>query len=880
MKDPGQEFDEELQFHLDARTRDYVAKGMTPDAARAAATERLGDVTGIRKACTSVLAAERATERRRTMIKVSWLDVRLGLRMFARYPGLSLVSVVAMAVAIAVSAGYFGLVGTMLDSHLPFDTEGRAVATGEVPAEDFRRWSGELRSIVDLGAFREEPRNLITADGRVHLVDIALVTASGFTFTGVAPALGRSLLPQDEQASAPPVLVIAFEEWQRRFNGDPGVLGQGVRLDETRHTIVGVMPEGFGFPINHRYWAPLRLEDEAAARAWITVFGRLAPGRSLADARAELAAVTESMAGALLETHRDVRPQVQPYTRAMTGLGGPEAELLLRGLQYGIGLLLLVVAVNVSILVYARTAARRGEIAIRTALGAGRARVVTQLFVEALVPAVAAAAIGLGLIGVALRLFSESIRNSSRDRVPYWITESSFEISLGVVLYSAALGLVAAVIVGVLPGLKATGRRLQSGLQQLSARGAGLQLGRTWTALIVLQVALAVAVLPAAIYKVEGTYRIGMREAAPAAEPLLRADLGMSGPQERAVFAARMTAWMDRLGSEPGIAAVTFADRFAGEEQPVHFEVEPARTGTSSTGAGHQPTLTRGRVNRVAVNLFDVVGARLLAGRGFTESDAAAGATAVIVDQAFAERLAGDGGVLGRRLRYSHVISAEAVEQSPWFEIVGVVTAFADALAPPASSGGPVPRLYQAASPGAEHPATVIVRVRDGDPRRFTQRLTDITASVHPALKLERLEGVVHEFEQSKQGLRYLSLGLTVVVGSVLLLSAAGVYAMLSFTIVKRRREIGIRAALGADARRLLTAILGRSCAHVGAGVAAGLTAAIALENLVPGGVMGGRAHVILPVVACLMLTVGLLATLAPARRGLAVQPIEALRDD
>ena len=899
MKDPEQEFDEELQFHIDQRIRDYMAKGMTLDEARAAASQRLGDVAHVREACTSVLAAERAAEERRTMIKVSWLDVKLGLRMFARYPGLSLVTVVGMAVAIAIGVGYFAAIGTMLDSTLPFDEGGRVVVirtralAGQpglgsgASVHDFEQWRSELKSIGDLGAFREDSRNLITTDGRTDLVDVASITASAFTLTGVAPTLGRTLLPEDERATSPPVLVIAHDEWQRRFNGGSGILGQTVRLDETQYTIVGVMPHGFGFPINHRYWVPLRptdLDRTATAPPSVNVFGRIAPGFSLKEARAEVAALGERMAAALPGTHKDVRPQVQSFTHTFIGTEAPEAELAVRGLQFGLGLLLMLVAVNVSILVYARTATRTGEIAVRTALGASRARVVAQLFVEALVPAFASTAIALALVSVAFRLFRGYIHDST-DRMPYWITPESFSVSLGVILYAVLLATVAAVIVGVLPALKATGRRVHAGLQQFSARGAGMRLGGTWTALIVLQVAVAVAVLPAAFYNAEVSYRAGMRAAAPAATPLLRATLDVSrdpasaGKQltaeEIARFTARMTAWMQRVEAEPGVSAVTYANRFPGEEWYAAFEAD-------AEGPQAESSLERvaidGGANRVAPNFFDVLGVRVLAGRGFSPADASPGAHTVIVDQVFAERLAGRGNVLGRRIRYRDVTSEGASEYSPWFEIVGVVPAFANAFVPGALKD-PDPRLYHAAQPGDNMPVTVMIQVNGGDPTRLSQRLREVSASVHPTLKLEELLGVVQDFNHNKQAAWYLSIGIIAVTASVLLLSAAGIYAMMSFTVAKRRREIGIRAALGADARRVLMGIFGRASAQIGGGVAAGLAVAIAFEWLAPG-TLGDRGPVLLPAVAAVMFAIGVLAALGPARRGLAVQPTEALRDE
>ena len=251
-EDPKQEVDEELRFHLEQRTRDYIARGMSPEAAREAAAQRFGDTARVREACTSVLLAERAAEERRALVKVSWLDVKLGLRMLAKYPGLSLVAVGGMAIAIAFGAGYFALVGSFLDSRVPIDRGDRVVmirnrsvpgpdaaGTGRIDdvgpaAFDFRQWQDRVKSVVELSAFRDDKRNLITEDGQVQLVRVAAITASGLRLTRVPPLLGRTLLDEDERPGAPPVLVLAYEQWQRQFNGDARILGRTVRLGDTR----------------------------------------------------------------------------------------------------------------------------------------------------------------------------------------------------------------------------------------------------------------------------------------------------------------------------------------------------------------------------------------------------------------------------------------------------------------------------------------------------------------------------------------------------------------------------------------------------------------------------------------------------------------------
>jgi predicted permease len=880
--------DEELRFHLEQRTRDYIARGMSPEAARDAAAQRFGDPARVSEACTSVLLAERAAEKRRALVKLSWLDVKLGLRMLAKYPGLSLVAVGGMAIAIALGAGYFALVGSFLDARLPIDGGDRIVmirhqyvpgpdspdteSIGVGPAAfDFRQWQDRVKSVVELSAFRDDKRNLITEDGYVQLVRVAAITSSGLRLTRVRPLLGRTLLDEDERPGAPPVLVIGYEQWQRQFNADDRILGRTVRLGDTPHTIVGVMPEGFAFPILHGCWVPLRLlESEATPGGGppLTVFGRIADRYSLPQARAELAAIGQGMATALPQTHATVRPDVVAYAQAFIGIEAPGMQLGLRSLQFGAALLLLVVAVNVAILVYARTATRFGEIAVRTALGATRGRVITQLFVEALVLSIAAAVLGLTLLVIAFRIFREYLRNwpDRPDWWPYWIEPG---VSASVIVYVGVLAVVAAVLIGVLPALKATGRRVQARLQQFSSRGAGMQLGRTWTALIVVQVALAVAALPGVIYKASGLLQVGTLPPAAAAASLLGGTLHMTsdrGTTPDAQFAERMTTLIQRMSEQPEVSAVTFANAIPGAE------------GSGVLEPDSPSALIPSRVNFVATNLFDVFDVRILAGRGFTDADTHPESAAVIVDQAFADRLAPGGNVVGRRIRFAVADGARGPNR--WMEIVGVVPVFSSAFTPSPTLALPPPSLYRAAAPGGSHPVTLVLKMRSGDPARYGQKLQAITASVDPRMEVEFVAGVAELWEREQRGMRMVALIVVAVNASVLLLSAAGIHAMMSFTVSRRWREIGIRVALGADGRRVVMSIFGRASAQIGAGVAAGLTLAGILERVTPGGNVGGNAWILFPGVAAVMFAVGLLAAAGPARRGLAIEPTEALRSE
>jgi putative ABC transport system permease protein len=882
--DPQREVDEELRFHLEQRTRDFIARGMSPEAARQAAAERFGDRTRVRDVCAPMLAADRAAEARRTLWRISWLDVKLGLRMFIKYPGLSLVSVTGMAVAIAIGAGYFTVLGTWLDATLPLPDGERIVSIrnlvggsslDDASGADVLEWRDAFNSVTDLGAYRSDGRN-ISADGRTDVIQVAAMSASGFRLARVAPIMGRALVDEDEAPGATPVIVIGYEEWQKRFGGDPRILERTVRLDDTVYAIVGVMPDGFGFPVDHRYWVPLRVSPEIG-NDQLRVFARIADGLSLSDARAEAATIGARKAMDSPKTHGRSRPAVLPYTYAFIGIQGPEMELLMRGVQYGVGLLLLIVAVNVAILVYARTATRMGEIAVRTALGASRARVVLQLFVEALVPSVAAAAVGLLIMHVALQMIRAAVQYEEGARMLPFLVD--FKLTPSLILYVTLLAVLAAVIAGVLPALKATGTRVQQGLQQFSARAAGVQLGATWTALIVVQVAVAVAVLPAALYQGLTVFRAAALRPATAAHGLVRARIDLSKEGRAQGLEKRLgefkTALTQRLEADPEVARITFADRFPGDEGQGRFEVEG--TGGTTAAAPSEDEFYA-RPNVVAHNFFDVFEVRVVAGRGFTAADERPDSHVVVVDDTFVQQIGGN--VIGRRVRYARS-GDDDTTTSPWHEIVGVVPAFAyNFTARGPANQAPAPRVFHPALPDGSRTSTMVLRLAGSPSPQLAPRLRQIAATVDPGLRVEGVEGVVEAWDSSQKLTRLIAVAIIAVMSSVLLLSAAGIYAMMSFTVARRRREIGIRAALGADARRILAGIFRRAAAQLAAGVAIGLTIAAALDWLGEGVLTGGHTLLMLPSVVAVMTVVGLVAAVAPARRGLAVQPVEALRDE
>jgi predicted permease len=830
----------------------------------------------------------------------SWVDLKLALRMLVRYPGLTIVGVVGMAVGMAISAAAFTIVYGLLDPSLPLAEGDRVVSIVNWDAatnnrepraiRDFAVWREELTSVEDIGAVRNVSRNLIAPGAQPETVNMAEMTASGFRVARVQPALGRFLLPEDERPGAPDVVVIAHDVWQRRFSADPSIVGKTVQLGDRHHTIVGVMPDGFAFPVSHSFWIPWHqdpLRYQQRSGPMVEVFGRLAPGATLESAQAELNAIGQRIAQASPRTHEHMRPRVKPYTLGYNDMDDMENYLMLQAIQTAIVLLLVIVCVNVGILVYARTATRQGEIAVRTALGASRGRIVAQLFVEALVLAGAAAIVGIGLTAAGLKQVDGALLQLA-GRLPFWM---NFELSTGGVLFVVALTVLAAAIVGIVPALKATGGQVQSRLQGLSAGGGGrMQMGRLWTLLIVAQVAFTVALLPATMYHSWNSLRFRTGNPGYAAEEFLTAGLALEGgapaepgaskdAQFGALYQARVAELERRLESEPAVSHVTFSLVNPGEELAMVLEAEGIplpldRVDYNIVEGSRQGHLVR--FNRIAPDFFTAVDVPILLGRALQASDTSG--DAVVVNRTLATRLFGGASALGRRVRYvgrSREAGSEYSVLDRWYEIVGVVPDF-PTLATLDENAPAV--LYHAAAAADSYPAMLAVRVRGNQPWSFTGRLREVSAAVDPNLQLRRVSTIQETAKREQGVMRLIGVTLIAVMGSVVVLSAAGIYALMSFTVARRRKEIGIRTALGADPSRILRSIFSRALLQLASGAALGMIGAVALERLLEGETFQGHGAVILPAVAILMTLVGLVATVGPARRGLRIHPTEALR--
>ena len=824
---------------------------------------------------------------------LSWLDIKLAAHMLGKHPGLTLTGGLAITAAIALGA-VFDVAASIVGASLPLEDGDRVVAIENWDAEinnqeprilhDFADWRDRLQSVRELGAFRTIDRNLIVSGAATQLVPVAEMTASGFRLARIAPLLGRTLVEDDEREGAPRVLVIGADIWRTRFQADPAVIGREVRLGDTVHAVIGVMPAGFAFPMNHGLWIPLRanpLDYQRREGPELSVFGRLAPGAPLEQAQAELTAMGLRAAAEFPGTHGRLRPRVIPYTAQLfDDMQGWE----ITATRVSLALLLAVLCINVAVLVYARTATRHTEIAVRSALGASRRRIVSQLFAEALVLSGGAAAVGLAIAALSLHRLDAIAASLSAPMggVPFWI---ELRVLPRTIAYAMALAVVAAVVVGIIPALSATGRRLQSRLSDPGA-ATGMRLGRTWTVLIVAQVAFAAAALPSAILYAGQFVRSGLADPGFPAEDFLTASLVMDRELPRSLdaaayereyesrYVARLDELVRRLQTFPEVEGVTVTSHLPGQEPTVRIEVEHRRP---DAPASSHPA----RFSRVAPDFFDVFGVRTVAGRPFHSADVAGTATAAIVNLAFVREIFGSENPLGRRFRYLEGYRSGGVMRTPagtvlgrWYEIVGVV----GDLPPNAmQSGETTARVYHPLVPGELYPVTLALRTRVA-PTTFAARLRETSTLLDPTLQLREVQALDESIRIFQGGLRVGAWALGLMTLSVLLLSAAGIYALMSFAVTQRRREIGIRAALGANPRHILGSVFSRAAGQLAIGLTVGAAGAIALDKVVGGGLLGGQAAVLLPLVALLIAAVGLLAALGPARRGLRIEASEALK--
>jgi len=810
-------------------------------------------------------------------------DLTFAWRMMRKNPWMSAAAVCSLGGAMGVTIGAFSLQWDTRYAELPFPGGARIVRIHDLtparggsspPLDVFRAWEARQTSFDAIAAAYTRRREIADGSGGFVRYPIATITAAGLALPGVPPLMGRPLTVADQAPGAPPVAVISHRVWQALFGAAPDVIGRTLTIDRDQHTIVGVMPEDFRFPMSDDVWLPMGERPAGGVEPrWLDVFGRLAAGVGSIQAQAELGAIRSAHAADHPERPelRDRRTSVVPYT---TLSADPQGDLIANGLVVFVILILVVAAGSVANLLFSRALARSGEMAVRAAMGAGRGRLIRQMFIEALLLTTGGAVVGVLGAHLGLMWFKTYV---PVENLPFWV---AFGINPPSAVFTVAAALLTAALAGIVPAYKATSGDVNDVLKDGQRGTSGFRFGAITGALTTVEVALAVAFLTGAglaarslTDAVTSSQRLPTRELLVADVALVaeyNADAaghdvvadGSIPPEQWPMVAEQVRAAVAGLA---GVRAVALGDALPSWQHPgTRIEIDGLASGEPPVGV---------RVLRAVVSpeVFATFDRTVAAGRGFGPADTTASEPVAIVNAAFARRFFGAEHPVGRRFRESADGAA-----SPWLTIVGIV-----AGVPMNPAGEGAAGFYR---PLAQEPLSnfsLAARV-DGPPLAASAAVKAAVARVDPRITVA--EFMTHEDRAAMMTVGYQIMGLIFISlsGAALLLAVAGLYSVMSFSVTQRTREIGIRVALGASESRVLGVVLGRGLRQIAIGIGVGSLAGAGLVRLLsfmPIGISPDGPW-LLAAAGGTMLLAGLGACLAPVSRALRIQPLEALRHE
>ena len=844
---------DEMAFHIEMETAANVRRGMGPADARRLAERQFGSRTAV-------------AEELRDAHGVSWLDdavrdVRTAVRALRRQPGHAVVAVLTLALGIGATTAVFGVVDGVLLRPLPFDEPGRLVALYErnetggnsaVSVPNFRDLSAASRSFDAMAAYRGGTTTILGGVAPVRVAGYA-VTHDFFRVLRESPAIGRTFAPEESRPGGPSAAIVSWRFWQEQLRGEADLSRLTIGMWGRSFGVIGVMPEGFAWPAGADLWIaqePL-ISGEGRDSHNDDVVARLAPGIGPVEAAVELDALVARIEASAPENDA-LGINVVPLLTDLVGPVRPYLVLLLGA----VACVLLVACSNLASAGLARNAARGREIAVRTALGASRGRVVRQMLAESLVLGLVGGACGLllawWLVPALLSLAPATLPRT--DHV---------SVDARVATFAAVVSIATGILVGLLPALNAAGVR---GALAEGGRGATAGRGRLKRALVAGEVAMAVVLLVGTGLLVRSFVRLLAEH--PGFDPrgVLVADVTI--PEREFDALPRKIATYDdllaRLRAAPGVEAAGLVN-----QRPLQG---------SSMGGGFAIDGREGNgyadYRVVDESYFRAMRIPLLQGRGFGTADDSTAPHVTVISQALARELWPGENPIGRRIR---PLGMDA-HASEWLTIVGIVGDVRHRAL------GTEPRgthyVYYRQRPERATAATIVVRTA-GDPAPLARRVRETVRAVSADIPVvtNTMESIV---ARSVSDRRFTVLVLGIFGALALLLAAVGIYGVLAFSVAQRTREIGIRMALGAAGGSVLRLVARETLVPVVAGLALGTLVAIASTRFVRGMLYGaqGTDPATLAAVTVVLLTAAALASWVPARRAVRVDPIIALRAD
>ena len=810
-------------------------------------------------------------------------DARYALRLLRRQPAFSLFVILTLAVGIGANSAVFSVVNGVLLRPLPHYESDRLVAVwGRFDPEsgfdfpqfplsnpEYIEYREHSRALSDIAAYRTSSVTVDAAGAEPERVPIALVTANLFGVLGASPVLGRTFSSDEDRPNGPPVVVLSHGYWQSRFGGDSRVSGSTVRVNGEPVTVVGVMAQGFAYPLNTtRMWMPLSIDPANPGNRKahsIRAIGRLAAGSELTSARAELQALMNSWKARLPDVHTGHYVFIRPLLEDVAGSVKPALILLLAST----GFVLLIVCANIASVVMARGEVRGREMAIRGALGAERGRLIRLALVESALLASAGGALGLGLGYIGVRALL-AVDPSSMPR------SSDVVLDARIVIFAAVASLASAVFFGLMPALRGARPDLQTALRD-SSGSATPGTRKLWfrAVLVAGEVCLTVLLVIGAGLMLRSFSRLIAVEPGFRPDGLITASLSPS--EKEYPDAERVEAFygslISRLRALPGVSAAS-----AGTTIPMwndqgfwDFEID----GRPRPGSGE--TAWNAAAVIVRPGYFETLGVPLVRGRSFTGSDDARSMAVAIINEAMAAKFFPGEDPLGRRIRIKGVTVPEG-----WMTIVGVSgNVRTESLDRPARPAYHFPQV-QTPKFGEGAFRTMSVIVRTAQPDATLGLLRSTVRELDPSIALYDVQTAEAIIDQSVARPRFTTVLLGVFAFVGLILGVSGIYGVLAYTVARRTQEIGIRRALGAQSGRVVKDVVLVGLRPVVAGMTLGIAASYWTTQLWSTQLFGVSPldPLVYAAVSAGVLVVSAAAAFVPVRRALRVSPLVALRSE